>query len=63
MELDGRMYTRIIWAAGAWRMESRLYDSLEAWVVGDKQEELPVGVHTWQVRGDECGDGQVGENG
>lgn len=44
-------------------MESRLYDSLEAWVVGDKQEELPVGVHTWHVRGDECGDGQVGENG
>ncbi|XP_047474147.1 uncharacterized protein LOC125028711 [Penaeus chinensis] len=56
LALDGQTHTRIIWAQGTWRMESRLYENLEAWIVGDKQEELPVGVHTWQVRGDVCED-------
>ncbi|XP_042894286.1 uncharacterized protein LOC122268092 [Penaeus japonicus] len=60
---DGRTHTRIVWADGEWRMESRIYEDLKARIVGERPEDLPVGVRTWQIEGDKCAQQQnVTEN-
>lgn len=56
---DGRWHVRIVWTNASWLMESRVHPDLKAWIINEERDVHPVGIHTWQVQGDECEEKQV----
>ncbi|XP_042233816.1 uncharacterized protein LOC121874003 [Homarus americanus] len=57
--LEGLFLSRMTWNNNSWLIKSRLDGSVEARMKSNKPDDYPFGLHTWDVKGDACGQDQV----
>ncbi|XP_042884699.1 uncharacterized protein LOC122261219 [Penaeus japonicus] len=54
LAFEGVSHMIVFWVNGTWKMRSRLYEELEAWMVMRSPEDSPTAVRMWRVSGDKC---------
>ncbi|XP_042233733.1 uncharacterized protein LOC121873920 [Homarus americanus] len=57
--LEGFFLSRMTWNNHTWLIKSRLDRAVEARMKSNKPNDYPFGLHTWDVKGDACGQDQV----